>query len=57
LQADQQHQCGEEQRGPGQIAPVQHHGDGVATGLAESRRRDLDDPEGKRDLGNLVERF
>ena len=55
LQADEQHQGCEEQSSPGQIAPVERHGDGIAAGLAQRRCRDFDDPESERDFGNLVE--
>jgi len=44
----------QEKRGAEEVAPIQRHGDGVAAGLAERRRRDLDDPEHQRDFGNFT---
>src|SRR3569623_808380 len=44
-----------EDRGADQIAEVQRHRHGVAGGLAERRRRDLDDPEAQRRLRHLAE--
>jgi hypothetical protein len=44
-------------RRPDQIAEIHRHRHGVAAGLAESRRKDLDDPETQRDLWNLAGLF
>ncbi len=52
----QRNQQAEEQRGPGQIAPVERHRHRVAAGFAEGRCGDLDDPEGERDFGDLAQR-
>ena len=40
-------------RGADQVAEIHRHGHGVAAGLAERRREDLDDPEYQRDFRNL----
>ena len=46
----------EKERGAGEIAPIERHGDGVAAGLAQRRGGDLDDPEAEGDFGNLARR-
>ncbi len=55
LQADQPDQGHQEQRGSGQIAPIEGHGDGIAAGLAQGGCGDLDDPEHQGDFGNLAQ--
>jgi hypothetical protein len=55
LQADEDYQGSEEESGPGQIAPVERHGDGIAAGFAECRCGDFNNPESERYFGNLVE--
>lgn len=54
LQDDQHKQEREEQRRSGEVSPIQCHGHGIAAGLAQRRRRDLDDPEDQCDFGNLA---
>jgi hypothetical protein len=55
LRDDQHDKQAEEQGGAGEIAPVERHGDGVAAGLAQRRRGDLDDPEAKGNFGDLAQ--
>lgn len=40
-----------------EIAEVPRHADGIAAGLSQCRRKDLDDPEGQRHRRNLAQRF
>jgi hypothetical protein len=56
LKTHQRQQRDHKQRGAGEIAPLQRHGDGVAGRLAQRGRCDFYDPEDQRDFGNLVER-
>jgi hypothetical protein len=55
LRDHQRNQQGEKDECADQIAPIERHGDGIAAGLAERRRRDLDHPERERDLRNLAQ--
>jgi hypothetical protein len=55
LRDDQNDEQAEEKSGAGEIAPVECHRDGVAAGFTECCRGDLDNPEDKRDFGDLAE--
>jgi len=55
LQADKQRQCGEEERGSGQITPVEGHRDGIAAGLTQRCSCNFNDPESEGYFGDLVE--
>jgi hypothetical protein len=43
-----------EKLNPGHVSPIQRHRDSVATGLAQSGRRDLHDPKDKSDFRHLA---
>ena len=55
LTPDQQGQHGHEDAGPGQIAQLHRHGDGVTRRLTQGGGQDLDDPEAEGDGGNLAQ--
>jgi hypothetical protein len=54
---DQHDEQADEESGALKITPAERHGDGVAAGLAQRRRGDLDDPEDEGDFGDLAQRF
>ena len=45
----------EKDQGALRVPELESHRERVPAGLAEGRRQNLDDPEGKRDLRNLAE--
>jgi hypothetical protein len=54
LSGDQRNKDCRKDHGADEIAEIQRHRDGVAAGLAERGRGDLDDPEAERDFRDFA---
>jgi hypothetical protein len=54
LSGDQRNKDCRKDRGADEISEIQRHRDGVAAGLAERGRGDLNDPEAERDFRDFA---